>query len=517
MEYLEIMEDDIYKTWKPIRNFLRRVDPKISLEVLRYYSLFKGSLNEVPPTPPSYIEVNRNVLNRGTIGILPWDIELLANEVVHSSNEGLTDYRYDLRKWRDFANLMQKLRVIDNKISEVGISQDNVLMEMFRIGHRQFPHQQDTLSTQSIARYGRLFSDSRIEPIALDRMGIPYGKLIVIGGGYWGVFQEYAAINQPTEGMQGTDITLDDINIFLSLYSRSFLDIKQLVKASHTIDNTFLYQYSPLNAYPLVKFERNGETTYVCTSVNRFAFQITKGVYYMLYQDSRFDNAFGDVFEDYVGDVIRNTIDGTAGCSLYSQEVDSSDRKRRCDWILEQDDEFIMVECKTKRLAIGGYVNLDDQSILLGQLDILAEAVVQTYEGYMVYKGVGYNPPVYPYSSRKKGAVCVVTLEKWYLYGEVLDQLHKIVRNKLSDKGIDASIIDEAPYEVMGVDTFERLVYLAANGESIRSIFEEHSKGDQSTHEFATYAFNNYEDKMENYRYIFEDDLDMYLQKVKES
>ncbi len=509
------MKNDIYEAWKPIRNFLRRVDPKISLEVLRYYSLFNGSLNEVPPAPPSYIEVNKDVLNRGTIGILPWDIELLAKEIVYSSDEGLTSYRYDLRKWRDFANLMQKLRALDNRISEVGISQSNVLMEMFRIAHRQFPHQQDTLNAGNVVRYGKLFTHPQVRQIVLDKIGLPYEKLIAIGIGYGGIFKDYAAITQPTEGLAGTNITLGDLNTFLALYSKGFAELKSQVSTDRVYDNTFMYQYSPLNASPLVRFERGKEVTYVCTSVNRLSFQVTKGVYYMLFDDTRFDNAFGNAFEEYVGEILTSTVKDANGCMVYSQEVDTSDNKRRCDWILEQGDEFIMVECKTKRMAMGGYVNLDDESIMLQQLGILADAVVQTYEGYLVYKGAGYSPPVYAYNKNKKGAVCVVTLEKWYLYGEPLSRLRKVVEDKLTARGINPAIIEEAPYEVMGVDAFESLTYLAASGESVMNIFTEHSMGEEASHEFSTYIFNQYKNALSSYKYVFANDIDSYIESVK--
>lgn len=503
--------DDIYTAWKPIRNFLRKTDPKTALEVLRYYSLFSGTPGVRPPAPPSYIEVHQGVMTREFIGILPWDIEVLAREVVYSSEEERQTYEHDLRQWRHFGNLMEKLRRLDNKISEVGIGQSNVLLEMFRIGHRQFPHQQDAMSKVTLVRYGRLFTHSEVAPIVVDNTGLPYEKIATIGVGFWGKFNDYAAISHPAQGFNGTNITQGDLEHFLGLYSKSFQEMKSLVNDSHVVDNTFLYQYSPLNAYPLVKFERDGETTYVCTSVNRFASQITRGVYYMLYSDSRFDNAFGNAFEDYVGEVLTSTAEGAGSYMVYSQETDPSSGKRRCDWILEQGDEFVMIECKTKRMAIGGYTVLDDDTVLVDQLGKIADAVVQTYQGYLVYKGDGYNPPVYPYTPRKKAAICVVTLEKWYLYGVPLEKLHQIVKEKLEEKGIDVAIIKEAPYEVMGVDDFEKLTYLASQGESVRDMFDAHAGGDEVSHEFSVFMNNNYKDKLENYDYVFGNDLDLYI------
>lgn len=503
--------DEIYTAWKPIRNFLRRVDPKVSLEVIRYYSLFSGTPGETPPPTPPYIEVHPQVMSRTNIGIFPWEMEVLAREVILSSNEDLLAYKYDLRQWRYFGNLMTKLRQLDNKISAVGIGRDNVLLEMFRIGHRQFPHQQDIMSKTTVVRYGKLFTHPEVAPIVVDNAGLPYEKISTIGIAFWVSFNTHAAIEHPVSGFRGSNITKADIEQFLLLYSKSFAEMKSLVNEHHLIDNTFQYQYSPLSAYPLVKFVRGNEVTYVCTSVNRYASQITRGIYYMLYSDRRFDNAFGTAFEDYVGEVLTKTVEGGGEYTAYPEETDPSSGKRRCDWILEQGDEFVMVECKTKRIAIGGYTILDDDTILIEQLGKIADAVVQTYQGYLVYKGEGYNPQVYPYTSRKRASICVVTLEKWYLYGVPLEKLHQIVREKLEEKDIDLSIIEEAPYEVLGVDDFERLAYLAKQGVSVRGMFRDHANGAEVTHEFSVYMNSRYDNQLEDYEYVFNDDLDLYI------
>lgn len=503
--------DEIYVAWKPIRNFLKRVDPKIALEVIRYYSLFSGTPGEIPPTPPSCIEVNKAILNRDIIGIFPWDMEILAREIVLSSENNLNDYRYDLRQWRDFANLMHKLRFLENKISKVGIDSKNVLLEMFRIGHRQFPHQQDIISKDSIVRYGRLFTRPEVAPIVLDRTNLTYEKIITIGIVFWGLFKSFSAIEHPMQGFKNTNISKDDVENFLILFSKSFQEIKELIADEHLIDNTFMYQYSSLNAYPLVRFERSHKITYICSSVNRYSSQITRGVYYMLFSDIRFDNAFGNAFEDYVGNLLKETANGGDSYAVYSQEIDNADRKRRCDWIIDQKDSFVMVECKTKRMAIDGYTILDDEAALIKQLGILADAVVQTYQGYLIYKGEGYKPPIYPFAKIKKGSLCIVTLEKWYLYGEPLEKLQQIVIDKLKAKNIDTNIIKEAPYEVMGVDDFEKMTFLAKQGESIREVFKHHASGDEYSHEFSVFMNEHFKDKLKSYNYVFSSDLDLYI------
>jgi len=500
---------EIYNAWKPIRNYIKDVDPKAALETLRYYSLYSGTMDATPPTPPAYIEVDNRILTARNTFLFPWDMEILAREVILLSDQQKTSYSHDIRKWRDFANLMNKLRYLENAIARTELGEDNVLMELVRISHRQFPFQTSVIGKEIIVRYGKLFTFDEMEPIVLRATGLPYRKIIDIGAMFWMKYEEFSGIEHPATGMDGTDISLEDIEIFLSLFSKPFDEMKELIAESHQIDNTFLYQYSPITAYPLIKFTVDGATSYVCSNVRRFTSQITKGVYYLLYKDRDFDNAFGNSFERYVGDILEAS--NTNAFELYSQEVDPTQGKRRCDWIIDQESSFTMVECKTKRMAIGGYTIIDDDEALLEQLDKLADAVVQTYEGYLVYRGQGYEPSVYPHGNTKDGSICVVTLENWYLYGNVATYLDEIVIRKLLEKDINLSMIEEVPYEVMGSSTFEMLSFVANKGKNIRELFIEHISSDEADHEFGVFLNHHYKDELDDYDYVLADEMDNIL------
>ncbi len=93
------MANELYKSWKPLRNFLRHVDPKDALEVLRYYSLYSGDPNVLPPSPPDYIEVPSIMLSKQNNGIYPWDMDVLAREVIFNSSDKSL-YRYSFKKWK---------------------------------------------------------------------------------------------------------------------------------------------------------------------------------------------------------------------------------------------------------------------------------------------------------------------------------------------------------------------------------------------------------------------------------
>jgi len=225
-------------------------------------------------------------------------------------------------------------------------------------------------------------------------------------------------------------------------------------------------------------------------------------VYYELYKDPAFDNPYGEAFQSYIGRVSEETLKNT-NATVYGEETDPAKNKRRCDWVIDQPDSFTLVECKTKRIAIPGYAILDTDEQLQKQLDILADAVVQTYEALLVYEGGGYSPSVYPYDSKKQPSICVITLERWHLFGSVLAMLRDTVLRKLQAKDIDTSVVQRVPFITIDAQEYEHLVYLAKE-RSITDLINEYVDTNQQYHtwEFTSYMNNVARDKLEEYDYV---------------
>jgi|GEM_PF-6953946 len=168
-----------------------------------------------------------------------------------------------------------------------------------------------------------------------------------------------------------------------------------------------------------------------------------------------------------------------------------------------------MIECKTKRMAMSGYTSLEDEP-LEEQLSKLADAIVQTYQCYLIYRDIGYKNQVYPFSEQKSPAICIVTLEKWYMFGQQLKSLINIVKSKLIEKSINITIMAEVPFAVVGVDEFERLAYLISQGSDLSGLIKAHSNpsSDESSWDFSVFINASQNNKLENYDYIFKDKMD---------
>jgi hypothetical protein len=142
---------------------------------------------------------------------------------------------------------------------------------------------------------------------------------------------------------------------------------------------------------------------------------------------------------------------------LYSEE---NEQIGQADWIIDQEDSFILVECKTKRPKNEAYIELLNLKPRDEQLDIIAEAIYQSYRAYINFKKNRYKNPKYSFDGKKKACVCVVTLEPWHLLGNPSERINEFVRAKLRDNGIGGDIITEAPYAVVSVVELEQLSYV---------------------------------------------------------
>src|SRR5260370_38116547 len=132
------MNNDAYGGWTPLRNALRKLDLHDTLAVIRAYSAFRTVR---APTPfPVDMEVHQAVYSNKHI-ILPWEMEVLAREaiIVCSPQPGT---KYTVRKWNTFSSLINKLREVNNYISQYLVNDEKILQEVtVRHAHKQFKYQ----------------------------------------------------------------------------------------------------------------------------------------------------------------------------------------------------------------------------------------------------------------------------------------------------------------------------------------------------------------------------------------
>lgn len=140
-----------------------------------------------------------------------------------------------------------------------------------------------------------------------------------------------------------------------------------------------------IRKYPIIGLASRLEgLQFVCSFVKRLHQRVTDGVYYDIVDNPDFSQAFGRSFERFVGDMLRRGY--RRGDVLTEDEfISGKGSKRTVDWIVDDEDAALFVECKTKRMRLDGTIRMSPDS----QEDdaaVLAKALCQAYKSLRDYQ-----------------------------------------------------------------------------------------------------------------------------------
>jgi len=498
------MIDNAYGGWTPLRNALRKLDLNDTLGVIRAYSAFR-TVRQAAPFPKD-MEVHRAVYSDERL-ILPWEMEVLAREAIIVCGPE-PSMKHTARKWDTFANLVDKLKEVNDYISQYLVKDEKILQELtVRINHLQTKYQTERPSKAGLVRYSRIFGHPTVEPIVKAKTGLSSKQLFTIGAGLWGAYaNQYLGMNYPLNELTIPGITSADYDKFMQLYSLPMEAMKQRLSAERRLDDTFMYQFHTLQSYPLIFTELDKRPAHICPIPILLFWRITSGLFYDLIKEPGFDQAFGTSFQEYIGDMLEKTFDGTS-TTIYPEETDKRPNRKRADWIIDQPTSFMLVECKTKRMTIDAKTTILDNTPLHAQLEVIAKAVVQSYQALEAYKNGKYKSQQYPYNPAKHPFICVVTLENWRLMGPEIEKLREIVRDKLSQAGLTPNLMEQAPFITCAVNEMEEFAYLLRTNDLadvVRSYWDDPEK---STWQFISYLYNRYKEELNAYEYVFSDEF----------
>ena len=497
------MPNNAYGGWTPLRNALRKLDLNDTLGVIRAYTAFR-TLRTKTPFPPD-VEVHPAVFSDERL-ILPWELEILAREaiIVCSRQPSTND---TARKWKTFSSLLNKLRELEDYISHLSVDETTILQEVtVRLSHLQFKYQTELPSKASLVRCSRIFGHVAVEPIVQTKLGLSSKQLFTIGAGLWMNYTRYLGMNYPLDELALPGITHADYDRFMQMYSLPMREMKQRLTTERKLDDTFMYQFHALQSHPLILTELHGRLAHICPMPTLLFWRITSGLYYDLVRERGFDQAFGTSFQDYVGHMLAKTFDAEA-VTVYPEEPDI--RPKRADWIIDQPTACMLVECKTKRMTIGArtVIGDDDKNELHAQLEVISEAIVQTYQALEAYKNGEYRPQNYPYEPAKCPFICVVTLENWRLMGPQLEMLREIVEGTLLHLGLDTGLTQQAPFVICSVHEMEEFAFLLKTHELTDVVRGYWDDPEKSSWAFISYLYHKYKDELNSYTYVFSDKL----------
>lgn len=445
-----------------------------SLEVMRAYFQHLQFDQPMPRNIETGLEFQRG-RNRIEKGIMEWELDILTKELILN---GAAVGRYSLREWSRLAKAVNMLRELENDLHGEfrEIMQPNILLEMYRISHRQFPWQRRP-DERVLVRYFKIFGHADFAEMLENTMQTTASELYTFGLALIGNYMTTFGFNS-TGRIDIPNVRQSSWDAFKENFASTLPQLKQDIAATQAIDQGYAYKVNPLRYKPLIRLEFNGQQNLVAP-IPTFLYQaITEGVYYKLINGRDFPNTFGKAFARYVGEVL-NVCNIRQNYTVLPEEEYhiGTQRHDTVDWIVSDASGDLFIECKAKKLRQESRVRIASRESLEGDLEVMSDAVVQVYETMNDALNGAYprwrnrELPIYP---------IIVTLEEWYLYGMYGDKLLPVIdrkaREKLAALNIGLSLLDQHPYSILSINDLELAIQFIER-RSINVIMNERCRG----------------------------------------
>lgn len=411
-------DSTIFEAYKPLRNAIRKLELADSLAVIRGYMSNLQFNQDIPSdceVHPDYLAFTSH--SERSRWISEFHLETLCREVILNGKE-ISLSEKTLKSWDTLRRTIKHLKNFEQVIAARYSGSDLFMQELHRMAHRQFPWQRFSPTSVNITRYHMIYGHPPLTRVVQTATGLSPDELFLYGMALLGVFIDTFAQSHPVN-IQIPGLSSDGLERFLSRFSRSLPDLKVLLRDEHQMNDRFGYAYHSLRAYPLIRMKYQGRECLVCPIPTLLFWRFTSGVYYEIFNQPGFENAFGEAFQWYVGQVIeRGTMREKTRLYPECEYRVGKDTKRTVDWIVDQEGAALFVEAKTKRLRSEAKVEIVQRDILPIELDKLAAMIVQVYKSISDYRDGKY--PNYAFDPQRKIYPIVVTLEDWFLMGPKL-------------------------------------------------------------------------------------------------
>ncbi|MFA6255093.1 MAG: hypothetical protein WC675_03620 [Patescibacteria group bacterium] len=450
-----MQNQDVFELYKPLRNHLRQIDLYGSFYTIWNYSQHLLSNKKFP----NDVLVAPEFLSLDQIGkmrmVSLWELETLCKEIIINSQE--VEGKKTLKNWEYFANAINKLKKLENDISGKFVDKNNILLEMHRIAHRQFPWQAEKPAAISMTRYYKIFNYEPISEIIKKVTNLSTQELYIIATALFGLYENKFTLFYPTK-IEIKGISIKNFDYFLNHFCCDIKTLKEKLLKEQEINEKFAYAFGSLRAYPIIKMAiPSGKDGLVCPLPTLLFWRLTNGIYYEIFRQKDFDNYFGFSFQTYVGEVIKKATYNKK-IKYYAEEQYriGKELKDTIDWIVADEEGTLFIECKTKRMTFGAKTEINSMDELEKELDKAAEFILQVYKA--IKDCLDNKYPSYKHRSNKNIFPLIVTLEDWYLFGDLtLEKLNEKIKIMLSNHKIPTSWLDDYPYSICSVSEFEKI------------------------------------------------------------
>lgn len=442
----------MFTAYKPLRNQLRQLEALPALETVW---AFVQNLQFDRTLPRAFNHPMRAYRTGSSLGLFEWEFETLARDILANSSpqrgKGIPD-------WQATSKLINEVRRVEAAAYRGRIGPDDVMYELYRVSHRQWPWQAK-VTHDEIMRHYKLYNHPRMQPLIQDVFGMGVTEIYQIGIALTGSFQQSMYVQLPIAN-RINNVAADTINRFLDHFSADLTTLSAAARARASFDVNWAYSFDPLRLHPLIKTS-DGRLAAPLTPL--FLRRLLDGLYFDIVPLPMFGNAMGASFQDYIGDVV-NAANRDGRMTLLSERRygPAGAARDSVDWIVDDESGTLFIECKVARMKIAGKVDLTSREALTEELERLAMNVVQMYAALRDALDGRYphwqrdTKPVYP---------MLVTLDEWHAFGQhIATILDPLVAAGFEQRGLDPTLLTDHPYQICSAETFETVSQIMAMG-----------------------------------------------------
>ncbi len=433
---------DYFEEFKPIRNKLRDLNVFDTLKFVRE-NIQSSSIEKL--ISPSEVDF------------------LIVNSIIYSSELPCSNKIDDVKHRK----LLELIRSLNEKVSQSNIYIDPWLW--LNSEYHNQTKQNNSSFYAKVYRYYRIFNNDIISNHIESKIGISYHEFMVSSLWLYSVFMKsnwFCVKKAYFNNLQSKYVNTPfaKVNKVLNILSKPLAELKEELKktTSYKNETMFNFSYSPHIQFPIIEY-----LDYLyCTIPNYLITQFTSGMYYIAdIPNANIANDFGKGFENYVGEIL-SINNKNMNLIILPEIIYFNGQKRTSDWIIIDDSNLILLECKTNRLRYQSKYQLSlneleytNKSNLGEDLKKLVSAVVQLYKVYFDYKSgiiTGLQ-----FDANKNFTPIVITLEEWFADNPVIDErICNLVKRELYNLKIDPNIVDFNRYKIISIETFEKEIQI---------------------------------------------------------
>ena len=478
-----------YDIYKPLRNILRKYDLWSGLFTAYRYMIYLDFQIPLPQHfKPSGLFTKSDNWRKG---LLQWEFEILIREIILNCPE---KGGHKFKNVKDVSRCINKIKSVENEIYGAHEKeQDDVLYEIVRIAHRQFPWQTG-INEAFIGRYHWLYRQEGLDSEVRAVFGMSITELMQISLSLTGHFSRVPLLDRPVQN-QINNVTPQITEKYLDRLKINLSDLRESYRKCAAYDVNWAYTFNILRDKPLLECP---DGRIACLIPDFLVRRVTSGIYFDLIKNPVVGSRYlGPAVQNLVGRVLdSSSADGRMKVKDERSYGTKREKKDSIDWVISDNTAHLFVECKAARVRFKGMSDLKDREQIRKEFDRIRSFAVQSYK--TIWDALSGEYPHWK-PDQLPCYLAIVTLEDWQSFGLHIERevMHPLSA-ELAALGIDPNLPQLVPMTFCAIADFEAALEVSRmNG--IKSLFEKKREGEYPQWALGTYITTKHADTLRDF------------------